>query len=75
MLKALQKDWTPKATRRRVGTHDYIPPQALRDLYAKGQKELSEASDLLDRAQATSEKMVTDAQLHMKQIKAESKLK
>lgn len=74
MLKVLQRDWTPKATRGRVGTHDYIPPQALRDLYAKGQKELNEASDLLDQAQATSEKMVTDAQLHMKQIKAESKL-
>ena len=61
--------------REEVGTHAYLPPQALRDAWAKADEKMQKADDILDDAKDKAEAIVFKAKEEAKKIASDAKTK
>lgn len=61
--------------REEVGTHAYLPPQALRDAWAKADEKTQEAQDTLDDAKDQASEIVSKAKEEAKKIASDAKSK
>ena len=61
--------------REEVGTHAYLPPQALRDAWAKADEKTQEAQDTLDDAKEEASEIVSKAKEEAKKIASDAKSK
>ena len=61
--------------REEVGTHAYLPPQALRDAWAKADEKTQEAQDTLDDAKDEANEIIVKAKEEAKKIASDAKTK
>ena len=61
--------------REEVGTHAYLPPQALRDAWAKADAKMEKADDILDEAKDQADAIVSKAKEEAKKIASDAKTK
>ena len=61
--------------REEVGTHAYLPPQALRDAWAKADAKMEKADDVLDDAKDQASEIVSKAKEEAKKIVSDAKTK
>lgn len=61
--------------REEVGTHAYLPPQALRDAWAKADAKMQKADDVLDDAKDQASEIVSKAKEEAKKIASDAKSK
>lgn len=61
--------------REEVGTHAYLPPQALRDAWAKADAKMEKAQDTLDDAKDQASEIVSKAKEEAKKIASDAKTK
>ena len=61
--------------REEVGTHAYLPPQALRDAWAKADAKMEKADDVLDDAKDRASDIVAKAKEEAKKIASDAKTK
>lgn len=61
--------------REEVGTHAYLPPQALRDAWAKADEKTQEAQDTLDDAKEEASDILAKAKEEAKKIASDAKTK
>lgn len=61
--------------REEVGTHAYLPPQALRDAWAKADEKTQEAQDTLDDAKEEADAIIFKAKEEAKKIASDAKSK
>ena len=61
--------------REEVGTHAYLPPQALRDAWAKADEKTQEAQDTLDDAKDQASDILAKAKAEAKKIASDAKTK
>lgn len=61
--------------REEVGTHAYLPPQALRDAWAKADAKMEKADDVLDDAKDRASDIVAKAKEEAKKIASDAKSK
>lgn len=61
--------------REEVGTHAYLPPQALRDAWAKADEKTQEAQDTLDDAKDQANEIIVKAKEEAKKIASDAKTK
>lgn len=61
--------------REEVGTHAYLPPQALRDAWAKADEKTQEAQDTLDDAKEEAQDILAKAKEDAKKIASDAKTK
>ena len=61
--------------REEVGTHAYLPPQALRDAWAKADEKTQQAEETLDDAKDEASAIVAKAKEEAKKIASEAKTK
>ena len=61
--------------REEVGTHAYLPPQALRDAWAKADAKMEKADDVLDDAKDQASEIVSKAKEEAKKIASDAKTK
>ena len=61
--------------REEVGTHAYLPPQALRDAWAKADEKTQEAQDTLDDAKEEASDILAKAKEDAKKIASDAKTK
>ena len=61
--------------REEVGTHAYLPPQALRDAWAKADEKMQKADDILDDAEEKSASILATAKAEAKKIASDAKTK
>ena len=61
--------------REEVGTHAYLPPQALRDAWAKADAKMEKADDVLDDAKDEASDIVAKAKEEAKKIASDAKTK
>lgn len=61
--------------REEVGTHAYLPPQALRDAWAKADAKMEKADDVLDDAKDLASDIVAKAKEEAKKIASDAKTK
>lgn len=58
-----------------VGTHAYLPPQALRDAWAKADEKMQKADDVLDDAKDEANEIIVKAKEEAKKIASDAKTK
>ncbi len=61
--------------REEVGTHAYLPPQALRDAWAKADAKMEKADDVLDDAHDRANDIIAKAKEEAKKIASDAKTK
>lgn len=61
--------------REEVGTHAYLPPQALRDAWAKADAKMEKADDVLDDAKDQASDIIAKAKEEAKKIASDAKTK
>lgn len=61
--------------REEVGTHAYLPPQALRDAWAKADEKMQKADDVLDDAKDQASDIIAKAKEEAKKIASDAKTK
>lgn len=61
--------------REEVGTHAYLPPQALRDAWAKADEKTQQAEETLDEAKDEASEIVAKAKEEAKKIASDAKTK
>lgn len=61
--------------REEVGTHAYLPPQALRDAWAKADEKTQQAEETLDDAKDQASEIVAKAKEEAKKISSDAKTK
>lgn len=61
--------------REEVGTHAYLPPQALRDAWAKADAKMEKADDVLDDAKDQADDIIFKAKEEAKKIASDAKTK
>lgn len=61
--------------REEVGTHAYLPPQALRDAWAEADEKMQKADDVLDDAKDQADAIVSKAKEEAKKIASDAKTK
>ena len=61
--------------REEVGTHAYLPPQALRDAWAKADAKMEKADDVLDDAKDEANEIIVKAKEEAKKIASDAKTK
>lgn len=61
--------------REEVGTHAYLPPQALRDAWAKADEKMQKADDVLDDAKDQASDIVAKAKKEAEKIASDAKTK
>ena len=59
--------------REEVGTHAYLPPQALRDAWAKADEKMQKADDVLDDAKDQASEIIAKAKEEAKKIASDAK--
>ena len=75
LKQAVEKTLGADVQREEVGTHAYLPPQALRDAWAKADEKTQEAQDTLDDAKEEASEIVSKAKEEAKKIASDAKSK
>lgn len=75
LKQAVEKTLGADVEREEVGTHAYLPPQALRDAWAKADEKTQEAQDTLDDAKNQADDIIFKAKEEAKKIASDAKTK
>lgn len=75
LKQAVEKTLGADIEREEVGTHAYLPPQALRDAWAKADEKTQQAEETLDDAKDEASAIVAKAKEEAKKIASDAKTK
>lgn len=75
LKQAVEKTLGADVEREEVGTHAYLPPQALRDAWAKADEKVEQAQETLDDAKDQADDIIFKAKEEAKKIASDAKTK
>ena len=75
LKQSVEKTLGADVQREEVGTHAYLPPQALRDAWAKADAKMEKADDVLDDAKNQADDIIFKAKEEAKKIASDAKSK